>query len=458
MPSPLPDQPKSLPATARWILSAAFLGLLVIMIMSGRTALDDLDAMHRREQAARHEFFQRTQALSGLSISIQMYVETVQRYAATPEIPASGDSLRDHMNRLKADIDSALNGYSGRQAPEVTSLLVIQKLYLDQRKMLDPMLGWPADERRRRAPLLIDREVEPLQLELLRRSDQLRLINDEELRDLDQSLLAQFGELQSSLTRSIVLALGSGLVLILASMLYILRLERQTRLRYEELVRSRGELERLSTRLVDAQETERRNLSRELHDEVGQTLGALLVDFGRLNASLGDSTPDVKDMVAKMRSVAERSVRSVRNMALLLRPSMLDDLGLVAALEWQGREVSRHSEMEVDVQSENVSEDLPDDYKVTIYRVVQEALNNAVRHAGARNAWVRVEQIEGGIKVTVKDDGRGFDPKRSRGMGMLGMEERVRRLGGRIAFQSAPGQGTTVVAHMPVEVPVSVQA
>jgi signal transduction histidine kinase len=203
---------------------------------------------------------------------------------------------------------------------------------------------------------------------------------------------------------------------------------------------------------VDAQETERRNLSRELHDEVGQTLGALLVDFGRLKAALGACTPEVEKMVDRMKSVAERSVRSVRNLALLLRPSMLDDLGLVAALEWQGREVSRTSEMEVEVQSENVSEDLPDEYNVTIYRLVQEALNNAVRHSGARNARVRVEQSDGQIRLSVGDDGRGFDPARARGMGMLGMEERVRRLGGHIEFRSEPGRGTTITAQLPIEV------
>jgi signal transduction histidine kinase len=457
MPPPISDQPKPRPTTARWILASAFLGLLVLMLVSARAALGDLDEMHQRESLARHEFFQRTQALSGLSVSIQMYSETVQHYAVSPEV-ARDAAIRDLLDRLKSDIDLAFSDYPDPQSPEVTSLRVIQKLYVEQREMLEPMFSWPADERRRRAPLLIDREIQPLQTELLRRSYQLRAFNDEQLHEIDQALLAQFGELQGSLTRSIILALGSGLLLILASMIYILRLEQQTRLRYDETVRSRGELERLSARLVDAQETERRNLSRELHDEVGQTLGALLVDFGRLTAALGECTPEVKEMVGKMKSVAERSVRSVRNMALLLRPSMLDDLGLVAALEWQGREVSRSSQMEVDVQSENVSEDLPDDYKVTIYRLVQEALNNAVRHSGARNASVRVEQTGDQIKVTVTDDGRGFDPKRSRGMGMLGMEERVRRLGGRIAFQSAPGQGATITAEMPVEVPVGAQA
>jgi signal transduction histidine kinase len=449
---PLPEQPKPAPRTARWILAAAFLGLLALMLVSGRTALRDLDEMHAREQSARHEFFQRTQALSGLSLSIQMYSETVQHYVASPET-ASGAAVRDLLNRLKSDIDLAFSGYpSGQQSPEVASLRIIQKLYLQQREMLDSMLSWPPDERRRRAPLLIDREIQPLQMEILRRSDQLRLLNDEQLHETDQALLAQFGELQGNLTRSIVLALGSGLLLIFASMMYILRLERQTRLRYDELVRSRGELERLSARLVDAQETERRNLSRELHDEVGQTLGALLVDFGRLKAALGACTPEVEKMVDRMKSVAERSVRSVRNLALLLRPSMLDDLGLVAALEWQGREVSRTSEMEVEVQSENVSEDLPDEYNVTIYRLVQEALNNAVRHSGARNARVRVEQSDGQIRLSVGDDGRGFDPARARGMGMLGMEERVRRLGGHIEFRSEPGRGTTITAQLPIEV------
>jgi signal transduction histidine kinase len=440
-----------LPRTARWILASAFLGLLGLMVFAGLTAFRDLNEMHAREQAARHEFFQRTQALSGLTLSIQIYSETVQHFVAAPE-SSSGADVRDRLNRLKSDIDLAFQGYSREQpSPELASLLMIQKLYLQQKGMLDSMLAWPPDERRRRAPLLIDREIQPLQIEILHRSDQLRLLNDQQLHETDQALLAQFGAFQGNLTRSIVLALGSGLLLILASMIYILRLEQQTRARYDELVRSRGELERLSARLVDAQETERRNLSRELHDEVGQTLGALLVDFGRLTAALGACTPEVAEMVAGMKSVAERSVRSVRNMALLLRPSMLDDLGLVAALEWQGREVSRNSQVEVDVQSENVSDDLPDDYKVTIYRLVQEALNNAVRHSQARNARVRVEQNGRQIRVTVHDDGRGFDPKRSRGMGMLGMEERVRRLGGRIEFQSAPGQGTTVTADLALE-------
>jgi signal transduction histidine kinase len=262
--------------------------------------------------------------------------------------------------------------------------------------------------------------------------------------------VTRFATLQGSLARVLATGFGSGLLLVLASMAYIVKLDRQTRVRYVELARSQHALQQLSARLVDAQETERRAISRELHDEVGQSLGALLVDIGRLSAAISTDRPEVKMQLDNLKSVAERTFQSVRNIALLLRPSMLDDLGLAAALEWQGREVSRRSEIEVSVESEGIPEDLPEEHKTSIYRLVQEALNNAVRHSGARNAKVVVEQLAQSIVVRVSDDGRGFDPARSRGMGILGMEERVKRLGGTLSVESQPGKGATVTAEFPV--------
>jgi signal transduction histidine kinase len=143
-------------------------------------------------------------------------------------------------------------------------------------------------------------------------------------------------------------------------------------------------------------------------------------------------------------------VQTVRNMALLLRPSMLDDLGLVPAVEWYAREMSRRGEIEVEVRAENVSEELPDEVKVGVYRIVQEAVNNVQRHAKAKNAVVELEQTANAIRVKITDDGSGFDPKRARGMGLLGMEERVKRLGGTIEIDSRPGAGTTIRAELPL--------
>jgi signal transduction histidine kinase len=448
--SPAPKIPDgSLPPTLRWVLGGAFLGLTILMVVAGTTALADLDRMHAEEQAARRQFVARTQAISGICVSIQTYNQTAERYLASPE-PSHNDV--DEMERLQSEINQALHGYpAGPSADETYLLQTIQDLFERQRSMFDQMFSWPTEQRRLRAVETIHREVDPLEVAILEWSDRLRADNERDLRLADQAMIAQFSQTQSSLTRSLVLALGSGLILVMCSMLYIMRLERQNVARYGELARSRGELEMLSAKLVEAQEAERRKISRELHDEVGQTLGALLVDFGRLSSSLSDSPPETREQVDRMKSVAERSVHSVRNLALLLRPSMLDDLGLAAALEWQGRETSRTSKTEVEVHADQVPDNLPDEYSVTIYRLVQEALSNAARHSEARNARVNVSTAAGRIVVEVTDDGKGFDAQHVRGVGILGMEERVRRLGGKLAIESQPGRGSTVRAELPLE-------
>lgn len=130
---------------------------------------------------------------------------------------------------------------------------------------------------------------------------------------------------------------------------------------------------------------------------------------------------------------------------------MLDDLGLVPALEWQARETSRRSDMEVDVDAEGLADDPPDELKVCIYRVAQEALQNAATHANAKNARVVVKGERRSVVVEISDDGQGFQPERTRGMGILGMEERVRQLGGEFFIRSAPGKGSVVHAELPLD-------
>jgi signal transduction histidine kinase len=133
-----------------------------------------------------------------------------------------------------------------------------------------------------------------------------------------------------------------------------------------------------------------------------------------------------------------------------LRPSMLDDLGLIPALEWQAREVSRRSGIKVKVTAENVPDSLPDELRTCIYRVVQETLHNVSRHSGAKNALVSVQYMGDSLVLTVKDDGSGYDSEKTTGLGLLGMEERVKQLGGRLEIQSQPGQGTLLRATLPI--------
>ena len=206
--------------------------------------------------------------------------------------------------------------------------------------------------------------------------------------------------------------------------------------------------ESLAARLMMAQEEERRRISRELHDQVGQTITLLTLELTRLQAALppGDAT---RAGLATCLQLAEDNAVIVRNMALLLRPSMLDDLGLVPALNWQAREVLRRNGMQVTVEADDACNRLPDDYRTCIYRVVQEALHNATKHARAAHAHVTVRQEPLQIRVVIEDDGRGFDTHLQKGMGILGMEERVRYLGGVLQIESEPGYGTCVSILLP---------
>jgi signal transduction histidine kinase len=337
-----------------------------------------------------------------------------------------------------------------RRAEEQSLIEQIQEYLAEEDRVFRSAREWKPEERLSRGQAVVSSEIIPKRQRFVAIAQRIEFLNDQQSVAAKQASFAEFGRLQERLTRFLILTLTSGLLLAIGSAVYIMRLERQGRLRYSELVQSRGELQKLSARLVDAQETERRAISRELHDEVGQALGLLLMDAGRLSNQLGSSNETGQQLVGNIKTVAERTVQTVRNMALLLRPSMLDDLGLVPAVEWYAREMSRRGEIEVEVRAENVSEELPDEVKVGVYRIVQEAVNNVQRHAKAKNAVVELEQTGNAIRVKVTDDGSGFDPKRARGMGLLGMEERVKRLGGTIEIDSRPGAGTMVGAELPL--------
>jgi signal transduction histidine kinase len=220
--------------------------------------------------------------------------------------------------------------------------------------------------------------------------------------------------------------------------------------RYEEIVRTQSQLKELSARLVAAQEEERRAISRELHDEVGQSLSALLMEAGTAASLTPPDLDDLKLRLETIKGLAEGSVNLIRNMALLLRPSMLDDLGLVPALRWQAREVSKRTGLKVRMTAEGVPDDLPDEHKTCIFRVVQEALNNCARHAQAHTVRVQVQSKDETIFVSIQDDGIGFDAKLLRGLGQVGMEERVAHVGGRFQIDSAPGRGTLLTAELPL--------
>jgi signal transduction histidine kinase len=294
-------------------------------------------------------------------------------------------------------------------------------------------------------------EVLPRRMTMISLADQVSDVNEHQLEQGNTLLTQLFRQFRLRMILMLALTVGVGLVLAAGSMFRILQLEREAQLRFREIVDARRKLQDLSARLVDAQEQERRTISRELHDEVGQSLSALLLNAGNLAKALPAGAGDtLQDQLQSIRHQAEKTVAVVRNMSLLLRPSMLDDLGLAPALQWQAREVSRATGLRVNVGAEGVSDDLPEEHKTCVYRVVQEALHNCYRHAKAQSVRIHVKQEPTRLLLSIQDDGAGFQPRRDKGLGLLGMEERVKHLGGTFRIASEEGAGALLSVELPL--------
>ena len=212
-------------------------------------------------------------------------------------------------------------------------------------------------------------------------------------------------------------------------------------------------LQLLSTRLIGAQEEERRNVARELHDEVGQALTAVQVELSVAGRRLKSAGFDA-GVLSDAESIAHGALQTVRDISQLLHPALLEDLGLAAAIEWQARSFESRHGVRVVVQQEGLANRLPRAVELATYRIVQEALTNVAKHARATEIAITVRREDAGLEIAVEDDGSGFDPgdvtDTQRGLGLVGMRERVALLDGRVALESARGEGTRVRVRLPV--------
>jgi signal transduction histidine kinase len=203
-------------------------------------------------------------------------------------------------------------------------------------------------------------------------------------------------------------------------------------------------------RVVDAQELERARLARELHDETGQALTSILLGLKHLDEVI--DTNDAREATAALRELVVTTLQDVRRLAVELRPSALDDFGLVPAIERLAGTLAEQSELVVDLEARLGDRRLPTEAETALYRIVQEALTNVVKHASARRVSITLVRKEGFAVVVVEDDGQGFerDATRAGSLGFVGMRERVELVGGRLTVESSPGAGTTIVAEVPV--------
>jgi two-component system, NarL family, sensor histidine kinase DevS len=203
-------------------------------------------------------------------------------------------------------------------------------------------------------------------------------------------------------------------------------------------------------RAVAAQEAERRRLARELHDETGQALTSILLGLAVVEQA--HRSDDVQAALEDLRALVVDTLQDVRRLAVELRPKALDDFGLEPALRRLGQSVGEAGELDVQVEARLGDRRLPADVETAVYRIVQEAITNVIKHADARRVSVVLTRKNGFVSVVIEDDGSGFDPARPvEGIGLIGMRERVELLDGHLEVDSSPGRGTVLVVELPTE-------
>lgn len=423
------------------ILSLGFGGLLICIVVAAVGTLTALQRVRDIDTLSRKTLLERLGALDRIRAQIYLSGTYARDFLLSPDANAARLQA-ENLTALERETRGALAAYAhGLEPDERRPFRALHTEIEAYWGVLDRTIRWSPHERQRLRSSFFYNELIPRRTAMLEIADRIAAVNELGLNRLETQSAASAGDLRKSLLFTFAGTLAGGLILALLTISFTLRLERELNLR-------RADLQGLSTLLLRAQESERRALARELHDEVGQSLSAILMEAE--SADRAQSPAGVGERLAAIRQLAGKTLNEVRDLALLLRPSMLDDLGLTPALNWLARETNKRTGLSVAVSCGENMDDLPDEHRTCIFRLVQEAVNNSVRHANARNVNVDVQLEHGSVGVSVRDDGAGFDARYMRGLGLLGMEERVRRLGGRLSVSSEPGRGTLIHAALPV--------
>jgi signal transduction histidine kinase len=438
------------PGTSRWVLLCGFGGLLALLALAGFDAIRALDQLRFGGDTIHEEFLRRDRALVKIRSDLYLSGTYVRDYLLEPE-PASAEIHRKNLESTRLDMDRTLAVYAhhvriGEEGPFEALRMDLDSYW----RVLDPVFKWSPEERKEKGYTFLRDEVFPRRMTMLRMADQIGEINQQDLRLGNEGVLQLFSRFRRRFILTLNFTLVLGFLLAAVTMWSILTLQHDAAKRFEEVSIARLELKKLSARLVDAQEQERKGLARELHDEVGQSLSALVLGIGNLAKAIRPLGNAFDEEIESLHSTAENTVRVVRNISLLLRPSMLDDLGLVPALQWQAREMQKRYGLAVRVAADNVGDDLGEQHKTCIYRIVQEALNNISRHSKADTAKIVARQEENRILLTIQDNGKGFDVRKEKGLGLLGIEERVTQLGGDLEVLSEEGRGTLISVVLPL--------
>ncbi|MEP6918112.1 MAG: sensor histidine kinase, partial [Acidobacteriota bacterium] len=384
--------------------------------------------------------------LSG--IFVRDYLLDVERERA-PEYRERLAEFRQSNMSTVAELHALANVDEGR-------ILNLQTHLDDYWETFDPLFDWTPTEKILRSAAFLRREVVPRREAVLAIAQEIEALNNANVVAQRAEVARRHAAFRSDLRRLLWQSVLLGLAVALGAVFRLRVLEQRSDEQRSIAQEAERQMRELSQRLVAAQEEERKNLSRELHDHVAQVLTALRMEFGRIERMRAPGDERVAAAVIEGRKLVDGLFHTVRDLALGLRPSMLDDIGLQAALEWHVRDFTSRCGVAVQLTMTGEFEAVPDRHRTCVYRAVQEGLTNCVRHSQATHVSVTVSGEADQVHVSIADDGVGLDPARRRhGLGLRGIEERVHELHGTVILGRAPNRGTLLAISLPLPVPAS---
>jgi signal transduction histidine kinase len=441
--------------TIRHALLVGFVAIFALWIVSGYYLGWRLTELERRASLIHARFAQSEELL--LTVAAQVLLGTVYvRDAMVDTDPESAAFYRQELQNSRAVIEQALQQYlllveSAIERDHWSHLRTELNAYWDV--MILAMAPEIMDSSRARA--VLREQVVPKRRVIVQIADQIRTLNQDAFHRQEAAMAVLYQDLRRGIWTASGVAVVLGMFVAFGATRYAGGLEAQIRTQHSEEVERKRELERLSAKLVGAQEDERRTIARELHDEVGQALTAIKIGLSVAHRNLKDCGQPL-DSLTDARAITDGALQAVRDVSQLLHPTMLDDLGLTETLNWYLRGFARRTGIRAELTQDRIAERMSAEVELAAYRIVQEGLTNVAKHASARACRVYVQRLPHSLLVTVEDDGVGFDLKRKpaadplRGLGLVGIRERVSGLGGTLRLESTPGQGTRLSAELPV--------
>jgi signal transduction histidine kinase len=434
----------------RTALRAGYGAVIAVLVLSTIEAYRIQVSVSRQHLEIYRHFVEQEEALSTVRRNLWLAGNYVREFFIQ-NTPEQGSQLVLQLQRLQQEDELALQ--SLERVPLHRQVVPALRKSLDEFWSIGLHLPQTMLHAGNEAEFaFLQREVVPRRGELynalieITAADQRMLENSE----------GEFADTRRRAAERLLLMLGLGVLLSVLvtwiSLRHAENLENVADRHFAAVEQAKQELQQLSARLLEIEEQGRRKLSRELHDEVGQSVALLQIEISHAQALVKGASGELRERLDRARELAERIVQSIRSMSGLLRPALLDDLGLVPALQFQLEDFIRRSGIACEFTDKGVEERLPDPVKTCVYRVVQEALHNCEKHSSASKVRVTVSQSDEFLLAKVEDDGCGFTStaQRSTRLGLIGMRERSANVGGSLMIDSGPGQGTRIALRIPL--------